>query len=50
MTQQLCLQDKSMAFLFSGETLWLSHKCMAELFGVGVTAISKQLNNKDKDA
>ena len=31
--------------LLSGETLWLSQKRMAELFGVGVPAISKHLEN-----
>lgn len=31
--------------LLSGETLWLTQKRMAELFGVGVAAISKHLDN-----
>ena len=31
--------------LLHGETLWLSQKRMAELFGVGVPAISKHLKN-----
>ena len=31
--------------LLSGETLWLTQKRMAELFGVGVPAISKHLKN-----
>lgn len=59
MTQQLSLQDQSTEFLLytapngavkvevllSGETLWLTQKRMAELFGVGVPAISKHLKN-----
>ena len=31
--------------LLSGETLWLTQKRMAELFGVGVPAVSKHLKN-----
>ncbi len=31
--------------LLSGETIWLTQKRMAELFGVGVSAISKHLDN-----
>lgn len=31
--------------LFQGETVWLTQKMMAELFGVEVPAISKHLNN-----
>jgi hypothetical protein len=31
--------------LLSGETLWLTQKRMAELFGVGVAAVSKHLKN-----
>jgi hypothetical protein len=31
--------------LLSGETLWLTQKRMADLFGVGVAAISKHLEN-----
>jgi hypothetical protein len=31
--------------LLSGETLWLTQKRMAELFGVGIPAISKHLEN-----
>lgn len=31
--------------LLSGETLWLTQKRMAELFGVGVPAISKHLKS-----
>ena len=31
--------------LLSGETIWLTQKRMAELFGVGVAAISKHLDN-----
>ncbi|MBK6619311.1 MAG: virulence RhuM family protein [Nitrosomonas sp.] len=59
MTKQLSLQDQSTEFLLytapsgavkvevllSGETLWLTQKRMAELFGVGVPAISKHLEN-----
>jgi hypothetical protein len=55
----LSLQDQSTEFLLytapngavkvevllSGETLWLTQKRMAELFGVGVPAISKHLTN-----
>ncbi len=55
----LSLQDQSTEFLLytapsgavkvevllSGETLWLTQKRMAELFGVGVPAISKHLKN-----
>ena len=59
MSKQLSLQDQTTDFLLytapngavkvevllSGETLWLSQKRMAELFGVGVPAISKHLEN-----
>lgn len=59
MTQQLSLQDQTTEFLLytaptgevkvevllSGEILWLTQKRMAELFGVGVPAISKHLKN-----
>lgn len=31
--------------LLAGETLWLTQKRMAELFGVGVPAVSKHLDN-----
>ena len=31
--------------IFKDETLWLSQKSMAKVFGVGVSAISKQLKN-----
>ena len=31
--------------LLSNETIWLTQKRMAELFGVGVSAISKHLKN-----
>ena len=31
--------------LLSNETIWLTQKRMAELFGVGVAAISKHLDN-----
>jgi hypothetical protein len=56
---QLSLQDQSSEFLLytapngevkvevllSGETIWLTQKRIAELFGVGVPAISKHLEN-----
>jgi hypothetical protein len=58
-SKQLNLQDQATEFLLytapngdikvevllSGETIWLSQKRMAELFGVGVPAISKHLKN-----
>lgn len=57
--QQLTLRDQNTEFLLyttpngaikvevllSNETLWLTQKRMAELFGVGVAAISKHLEN-----
>jgi hypothetical protein len=59
MTKPLSLQDQTTEFLLytapngaikvevllNGETLWLTQKRMAELFGVGVPAISKHLKN-----
>lgn len=56
---QLSLQDQTSEFLLytapngevkvevllSGETIWLTQKRIAELFGVGVPAISKHLDN-----
>ena len=59
MPKHLSLQDQTTEFLLyttpnggvkvevalSGETLWLTQKRMAELFGVGVPAISKHLKN-----
>ena len=56
---QLTLRDQTTEFLLytapngeikvevllSGETLWLTQKRMAELFGVGIPAISKHLKN-----
>lgn len=59
MTKQLSLQDQTTEFLLytapngaikvevllSNETLWLTQKRMAELFGVGVPAVSKHLEN-----
>lgn len=56
---QLSLQDQNSEFLLytapngevkvevllSGETIWLTQKRIAELFGVGVPAISKHLDN-----
>lgn len=59
MSKTLSLQDQTSEFLLyrapngavkvevllSGETLWLTQKRMAELFGVGVPAISKHLKN-----
>ena len=37
--------DIKVEVLLSNETLWLTQKRMAELFGVGVPAISKHLKN-----
>lgn len=37
--------DVKVEVLLSGETIWLTQKRMAELFGVGVPAISKHLDN-----
>ena len=59
MAKHLSLQDQTTEFLLytapngaikvevllSNETLWLTQKRMAELFGVGVPAISKHLKN-----
>lgn len=59
MSKPLSLHDQSTEFLLytapngaikvevllSGETLWLTQKRMAELFGVGIPAISKHLKN-----
>jgi len=59
MSKQLSLRDQTTEFLLytapngaikvevllSGETLWLTQKRMAELFGVGIPAISKHLEN-----
>ncbi len=59
MSKQLSLQDQTTEFLFytapggevkvevllSNETIWLTQKRMAELFGVGVPAVSKHLEN-----
>ncbi|WP_127959492.1 virulence RhuM family protein [Serratia microhaemolytica] len=59
MSKQLSLQDQTTEFLLytapngavkvevllNGETLWLTQKRIAELFGVGVPAISKHLKN-----
>ena len=59
MSRQLSLQDQTTEFLLyttpdgevkvevllSNETIWLTQKRMAELFGVGVPAISKHLKN-----
>ncbi|MFB9068976.1 virulence RhuM family protein [Pseudofulvimonas gallinarii] len=56
---QLTLRDQTTEFLLytapngaikvevllADETLWLTHKRMAELFGVGVPAVSKHLKN-----
>ncbi len=58
-THRLSLQDQVTEFLFytapsgtikvevllNNETLWLTQKRMAELFGVGVPAVSKHLKN-----
>lgn len=35
----------SISVIFKDETFWLTQKAMSELFGVGVPAISKHLNN-----
>lgn len=57
--KQISLQDQTSEFLLytapngdikvevliSGETIWLTQKRIAELFGVGVPAISKHLDN-----
>ena len=59
MSKHLSLRDQTTEFLLytapngavkvevllSGETLWLTQKRMAELFGVGVPAVSKHLKN-----
>lgn len=59
MSKHLSLQDQTTEFLLytapngavkvevllSGETLWLTQKRIAELFGVGVPAVSKHLKN-----
>lgn len=59
MTKALSLRDQTTEFLLytapngaikvevllSNETIWLTQKRMAELFGVGVAAISKHLDN-----
>ena len=59
MTKHLSVQDQTTEFLLytvpngeikvevllSDETIWLTQKRMAELFGVGVPAISKHLEN-----
>lgn len=59
MTKHLSLQNETTEFLLytapngaikvevllNGETLWLTQKRLAELFGVGVPAISKHLKN-----
>ena len=59
MSKQLTLQDQTTEFLLytgpdgaikvevllSNETIWLTQKRMAELFGVGVPAVSKHLEN-----
>jgi|TARA_R110001583_G_C5619323_1_gene406130 hypothetical protein len=37
--------DVNVEVLLSGETIWLTQKRIAELFGVGVPAISKHLKN-----
>ena len=38
-------EDVSIRVLFADETLWLTQKSLAELFGVQVPAISKHLKN-----
>jgi len=59
MSKHISLQDQTTEFLLytapngaikvevllSNETIWLTQKRMAELFGVGIAAISKHLEN-----
>ena len=35
--------------LYSNETIWATQKAMAELFGVGIPAVSKHLKNIFED-
>lgn len=37
--------DVHVSVIYQDETFWLTQKSMAELFGVGVSAISKHLTN-----
>ena len=37
--------DGKIQVVIKGETLWCTQKAMAQLFGVGVPAISKHLKN-----
>lgn len=37
--------DRKIEVVYRGETFWLSQKALAELFGVGVPAVSKHLKN-----
>lgn len=37
--------QETVSVTFKDETFWLTQKAMSELFGVGVPAISKHLNN-----
>jgi hypothetical protein len=38
-------EDIKVGVVVKNETLWLTQKAMAELFGVGVPAISKHIKN-----
>lgn len=38
-------EEASVSVIVKNETIWLTQKAMAELFGVGVPAISKHLKN-----
>ena len=38
-------EDVSVNAVIKDETIWLSQKAMAELFGVNIPAISKHLKN-----
>ncbi len=41
--------DGKVQVVITGETLWCTQKAMAQLFGVGVPAISKHLKNLFKE-
>ena len=42
---QMPEEDGSVQVIIKHETIWASQKAMAQLFGVGVPAISKHLSN-----